>query len=491
MQMLNFTNNCYLKVENRISMTKNAITWIREDFRIEHNPALAYATQNHENVAALYIYNKADFDNKREAQKWWLSKSLEVFQSELLKYKINLQILEGDELEVFSKIKKKDDVSIYWNKIYEPDVIAKGKKIRDIFIKNEIEFKYFKGNILNEFQEVTKNDGTPFKVFTPFWRNAEQKFLGLPPSKNYVVKKKTKTFSMFKNSIEPTKILPKKNWYKKFESYWNVSENDSKKILNNLIANKIKDYGTARDYPSIEGTSKLSPYIKHGQIHVNTIWNKCKEMKSKGIGYRKYINELGWREFSHSLINYFPEFLKGNYRKEFDKFPWVKNEKFLKAWKSGMTGYPIVDAGMRELYETGWMHNRIRMVVGSFLVKHLRINWTEGEKHFRNCLLDFNKANNVAQWQWVAGCGADAAPYFRIFNPILQGEKFDKDGVYVKKWIPELSKVPKKFIHKPWEMEIKYQEAIKTIIGKNYPKPIVIHEEARAAALKAFQSLKN
>ena len=472
-------------------MTKNAITWIREDFRIEHNPALAYATQNHENVAALYIYNKADFDNKREAQKWWLSKSLEVFQSELLKYKINLQILEGDELEVFSKIKKKDDVSIYWNKIYEPDVIAKGKKIRDVFIKNEIEFKYFKGNILNEFQEVTKNDGTPFKVFTPFWRNAEQKFLGLPPSKNYIVKKKSKPFSLFKNSIEPTKILPKKNWYKKFESYWNVSENDSTKILNNLIANKIKDYGTARDYPSIEGTSKLSPYIKHGQIHVNTIWKKCSEMKSKGIGYRKYVNELGWREFSHSLINYFPEFLKGNYRKEFDKFPWVKNEKFLKAWKSGMTGYPIVDAGMRELYETGWMHNRIRMVVGSFLVKHLRINWTEGEKHFRNCLLDFNKANNVAQWQWVAGCGADAAPYFRIFNPILQGEKFDKDGIYVKKWIPELSKVPKKFIHKPWEMEIKYQEAIKTIIGKNYPKPIVIHEEARAAALKAFQSLKN
>ena len=314
--------------------------------------------------------------------------------------------------------------------------------------------------------------------------------MGLPPSKNYIIKKKSKTFLLFKNCIATKDILPKKDWYKKFENYWKVSENDSKKILNKLIENKIKDYGTARDYPSIEGTSKLSPYIKHGQIHVNTIWKKCSEIKSKGIGYRKYINELGWREFSHSLINYFPEFLKGNYRKEFDKFPWVKSEKFLKAWKSGMTGYPIVDAGMRELYETGWMHNRIRMVVGSFLVKHLRINWTEGEKHFRNCLLDFNKANNVAQWQWVAGCGADAAPYFRIFNPILQGEKFDKDGIYVKKWVPELEKVPKKFIHKPWEMEIKYQEAIKTIIGKNYPKPIVIHEQARVAALKAFQSLK-
>ncbi|WP_072090455.1 cryptochrome/photolyase family protein [Candidatus Pelagibacter communis] len=471
-------------------MSSKGIFWIREDFRIENNPALSFATQNHDNVIALYIYNNNDFDNKREAQKWWVFKSLETLKKELSDYKINLEIVKGDELEIFSKFNKKDNLSVYWNKIYEPDVIAKGKKIRDLFVKNKINYKYFKGNILNEFQEITKNDGTPFKVFTPFWRNAEQVYLNNPLSKNYIVKKRTKKISFFKKCIEPNDILPKKDWYKKFDKYWKVSENDSKKILKNLIENKIKDYGTSRDIPSIEGTSKLSPYIKHGQIHVGSIWKKCSEIKSKGIGYRKYINELGWREFSHSLINYFPEFLKGNFRKEFDKFPWAKNEKFLKAWKRGMTGYPIVDAGMRELYETGWMHNRIRMVVGSFLVKHLRINWTEGEKHFRNCLLDFNKANNVAQWQWVAGCGADAAPYFRIFNPILQGEKFDKEGNYVKKWVPELKNVPNKFIHKPWEMELKYQEAIKTIIGKDYPGPIVVHEKARAAALEAFQSLK-
>ncbi|WP_440910773.1 cryptochrome/photolyase family protein [Candidatus Pelagibacter sp.] len=471
-------------------MKSTGIFWIREDFRIDNNPALSFATNNHENVVALYIYNNIEFDNKREAQKWWLFKSLESIKTELSKFKINLEILKGDELDIFSKLKKKDDVCIYWNKIYEPDVISKGKKIRDLFIKNEIEYKYFKGNILNEFQEVTKNDCTPFKVFTPFWRTAEQIYLNQPPSKNYTVKKKTKTINFFKNSLDLKNILPNKKWYEKFDKYWKVSENDSQKILKDLLENKIKDYGTNRDIPSINGTSRLSPYLKFGQIHVNTIWKKCNELKSKGIGYRKYINELGWREFSHSLINYFPEFLKGNFRKEFDKFPWAKNEKFLKAWKKGMTGYPIVDAGMRELYETGWMHNRIRMVVGSFLVKHLRINWIEGEKHFRNCLLDFNKANNVAQWQWVAGCGADAAPYFRIFNPILQGEKFDKEGTYVKKWVPELNKVPAKFIHKPWEMEIKYQEAIKTIIGKDYPQPIVIHEKARAAALDAFQSLK-
>ena len=471
-------------------MKSTGIFWIREDFRIGNNQALSFATNNHENVVALYIYNNNEFDNKREAQKWWLFKSLESIKTELSKFKINLEILKGDELDIFSKLKKKDDVCIYWNKIYEPDVISKGKKIRDLFIKNEIEYKYFKGNILNEFQEVTKNDGTPFKVFTPFWRTAEQIYLNQPPSKNYTVKKKTKAINFFKNSLDLKNILPNKKWYEKFDKYWKVSENDSQKILKDLLENKIKDYGTNRDIPSINGTSRLSPYLKFGQIHVNTVWKKCSELKSKGLGYRKYINELGWREFSHSLINYFPEFLKGNFRKEFDKFPWAKNEKFLKAWKKGMTGYPIVDAGMRELYETGWMHNRIRMVVGSFLVKHLRINWIEGEKHFRNCLLDFNKANNVAQWQWVAGCGADAAPYFRIFNPILQGEKFDKEGIYVKKWVPELNKVPAKFIHKPWEMEIKYQEAIKTIIGKDYPQPIVIHEKARAAALDAFQSLK-
>ena len=417
-------------------------------------------------MVALYIYNNNEFDNKREAQKWWLFKSLESIKTELSKFKINLQILKGDELDIFSKMKKKDNVCIYWNKIYEPDVISKGKKIRDLFIKNEIEYKYFKGNILNEFQEVTKNDGTPFKVFTPFWRTAEQIYLNQPPSKNYIVKKKTKAINFFKNSIDLKNILPNKKWYEKFDKYWKVSENDSQKILKDLIENKIKDYGTNRDIPSINGTSRLSPYLKFGQIHVNTIWKKCNELKSKGIGYRKYINELGWREFSHSLINYFPEFLKGNFRKEFDKFPWAKNEKFLKAWKKGMTGYPIVDAGMRELYETGWMHNRIRMVVGSFLVKHLRINWIEGEKHFRNCLLDFNKANNVAQWQWVAGCGADAAPYFRIFNPILQGEKFDKEGIYVKKWVPELNKVPAKFIHKPWEMEINIKKLSKQLLVK-------------------------
>ena len=470
-------------------MIKNSIVWIRDDFRLQDNPALSFATNNHEFVSAIYIYDKKDFDNVREAQKWWISRSLKSFNEDLIKNNINLEIIEDSQVNFFKKFKLKD-TAVYWNKIYEPDQLKKDKDIIAQLEVNKINYKFFKGNILNEYSEITKNDGTPFKVYSPFWRNAENYYIESIPQKNKSLKKLKKIKTFFKNQVKPEKILPKKNWYRKFEKYWSPTENDAGKLLQNFIDKKVKDYDTMRDYPNINGTSRLSPYIRSGQIHVSSIWRRCKDIKQKNIGIKKYINEIGWREFSHSLINYFPKMLKGNLRKEFDSFPWVKNKEFLNAWKQGMTGYPIVDAGMRQLYETGWMHNRIRMVVGSFLVKHLRINWVEGEKYFRNCLLDFNEANNVAQWQWVAGCGADAAPYFRIFNPILQGEKFDKDGSYVKKWVPELSKVPPKFVHKPWEMEDKYQEAINTVIGKDYPKPIVIHEQARSEALKAFQSIK-
>ncbi len=471
-------------------MTNNALVWIREDLRIEHNSALSFASQNHKKVSTLYIYNNKNFDKKREAQKWWLSKSLEAFEIDLKKFNISLEIIEGDEIEILSKIKKNDDVTIYWSKVYEPDIIAKGKKIRDIFIKNQINYKYFKGNILNEFQDITKNDGTPFKVFTPFWKNAELKYLNQVPSKISQIKKLDKSFTFFKNTIEAKEILPNKNWFKKFEKYWRPSEIEAKIKLDELIKDKINNYGEARDIPGVNGTSKLSPYLKFGQIHVESIWNKCSSLAKKAKGYRKYINELGWREFSHSLINYFPQMLQGNLRKEFDNFPWVKNDKFLKKWKQGMTGYPIVDAGMRELYETGWMHNRVRMIVASFLVKHLRIHWMEGEKYFKNCLVDYNEASNVAQWQWVAGCGADAAPYFRIFNPTIQGIKFDPEGTYTKKWVPELKNMPNKFLHKPWELEKEIQEEIKITIGKDYPEPIVVHEQARASALEAFKSIK-
>ena len=470
-------------------MKNKAIVWIRDDFRLSDNSALSYASVNHDFVSVIYIFNNEYFDGKREAQKWWISKSLESLDDDLNKLNIKLEIVISDELKFFSKIKDKN-ISIYWNKVYEPNQLEIDKKIINDLEKKNIKYKLFKGNILNEYQSITKKDGTPFKVFSPFWRHAEQIYLDRVPKKNLKLRKMKKKVDFIGSNIKPNDLLPKKNWYKKFENYWNVSEKESHTQLKEFIKNRIIKYGNDRDYPYLNGSSKLSPYIRNGQINVNHIWENCSKLKTRNIGIRKYMNELGWREFSHSLINYFPQMLKGNLRSEFDRFPWEKNERNLKAWKKGLTGYPIVDAGMRQMYETGWMHNRIRMVVGSFLVKHLRINWKEGEKYFRNCLLDFNEANNVAQWQWVAGCGADAAPYFRIFNPILQGEKFDKNGDYVKKWVPELKNYPLKYIHKPWELDLKFQESINIIIGRDYPKPIVIHEDARKKALNAFQSLK-
>ena len=347
----------------------------------------------------------------------------------------------------------------------------------------KIKFKILKGNILNEPDEVKKADGTPFKVFTPYWRTAEKLYIEKIPSKEKIISKCKKKVSFFESTVSAKEINPDKKWFKKFENHWRPSEENAVKELKNFIDNRIKNYSEARNFPNILGTSRLSPFIKHGQLHVETIWEECNKIQKRGIG--KFLAEIGWREFNHSLINNFPYMLKNNYSKKFDKFPWEKNKKYLNAWKKGLTGYPIVDAGMRELYATGWMHNRVRMIVGSFLVKHLLINWTEGERYFKNSLLDYNEANNVSGWQWVAGSGADAAPYFRIFNPILQGEKFDKDGLYVKKWLPELKEVPKKFIHKPWELndnDIKLQDL-------NYPPPIVVHEKARLKALNAFKKI--
>ena len=466
---------------------KIGIVWLRNDFRILKNDALVYAAQNHNHVCALFIFKKKDY-NKRSAQLWWLYHSLKNFKKKLNQLNINLEIVEENSyIEIFEKIKSKKNFSIYWNKVYEPDFLLFDKKSSNVLKNKNINFKIFKGNLLNEVHEIKKNDNTPYKVFTPFWKIAEQFYLNKGFEKKQKIKIREKKIIFLGNSINLESILPKNKWYLNFEKFWNPSEETALENTKYFIENSLSDYGENRDIPNIEGTSKISPYLAFGQIHIETIWEECQKVKIKSNGYRKYINELGWREFSHSLINYFPKMLKGNLRKDFDNFPWQENKKHLAIWKKGVTGYPIIDAGMRELYKTGWMHNRVRMITASFLVKHLRIHWQEGERYFRDCLLDFNEANNIAGWQWVAGCGADAAPYFRIFNPILQGERFDPLGDYVKKWIPELSSVPKKFIHKPWELDEKINSFE---LGKTYPKPIVVHEEARNAALEAFKIIK-
>lgn len=463
--------------------------WLKDDFRISNNQALqALIDDENKGKCAIYIYNRDSY-LPREAQQWWLAKSLEIFKKKLENLNISLDVIHGIETKIFKKlINSKPFNRIYWNKSCDINENIIEENVKKILNESNIIFKEFKANLLNPVEKIKKDDGTPFKVFTHYWKKAEQIYLKNNHNYNEKIYKNYNKNS--KKDVNIQSIYPKKNWYKKFEKYWEPSEENAKKILNDFIKNSIEKYAINRDIPSIEGTSKLSPYLKFGQISVHQIMQKCLEIKNKKIGYRKYINEIGWREFSHSLLHNFSTMQSNNLRKDFDNFKWNKNEKLLIKWKKGLTGYPIVDAGMRELYETGWMHNRVRMIVASFLVKHLRIHWLEGEKYFRDTLLDFNLANNVAGWQWVAGTGADAAPYFRIFNPILQGEKFDAKGYYIKKWCPELKNIPDNFLHKPWEMPKELQNKINVIIGKNYPFPIVNHEEARNSALKAFKELR-
>ena len=464
---------------------KIGLFWLRDDFRTTKNLGLSEATKNHDEVVVFYLYKKSIYQNQ-EAQKWWLSESLSNFEKKLSNFNISLEIIKTDSYKTFfDKLFIKKNVSLYWNRVYEPDYLKFDEYLSKNLKNKDISFRIFKGNILNEINEIKKNDGTPFKVFTPYWRNAEKYYFEKIPPKEKKVKKCSKKSSFFQNRISHDEILPKKIWFKNFENLWSPSEESALKELKNFIKDRIENYSEGRNFPNTLGTSKLSPFIRHGQIHVETIWGECMSAKKKTIGISKFLAEIGWREFNHTLTNNFPHMIKKNYSKKFDKFPWEKNSKFLSAWKKGLTGYPIVDAGMRELYATGWMHNRVRMIVGSFLVKHLLINWKEGEAHFRNCLLDYSEASNIAGWQWVAGCGADAAPYFRIFNPILQGEKFDKEGEYVKKWVPELKNISKKLIHKPWE--IKNEKNFK--LGRDYPFPLVIHEVARAKALTAFKKI--
>lgn len=289
-------------------------------------------------------------------------------------------------------------------------------------------------------------------------------------------------------NLKSFELVSKLSWAKTLKNHWKVSENDVFKMLKNFIEKNIYDYESQRNNPSILGTSKMSPFLHFGVISPRQIWHELQKLKNSK-GRETYEKEIIWREFAHHLIFHFPKTTDNPLRPEFENFPWEKNNKNFKQWTQGLTGFPIVDAGMRELWATGWMHNRVRMIVASFLIKDLRLHWIKGAKWFWDTLVDADLASNTLGWQWSAGCGADAAPFFRIFNPTTQSEKFDPDGLYIRKWVPELKNIPSKFIHAPHELSPIEQRSYNCILGKDYPFPIVDHKLAREEALKAFKIL--
>ncbi|MEM6935811.1 MAG: deoxyribodipyrimidine photo-lyase, partial [Pseudomonadota bacterium] len=290
-------------------------------------------------------------------------------------------------------------------------------------------------------------------------------------------------------------LLPTKpDWAGGLRESWQPGEAGAHERLRDFVTHAADDYAEGRDRPGKDHTSRLSPHLHFGEISPNQVWQALKMAAGfgevSGQASDAYLRELGWRDFSYHLLTLFPELPEANFRDQFDRFPWRSDNTELERWQRGQTGYPLVDAGMRQLWHTGWMHNRVRMVVGSFLVKHLRQHWRAGEDWFWDTLVDADLASNAASWQWVAGSGADAAPYFRIFNPMSQGEKFDPDGAYVRRWVPELAKVPQKFLNRPWEAPVEILRQAGVELGKDYPNPIVDHRTAREAALAAFQESK-
>lgn len=476
------------------------IMWFRHDLRLNDNPALNRAIDlagEHGNVLPIFIHDSSapDLAKLGEASQWWLHQSLLSLIDSTGQH---LQLFHGEPLAIIeSLIHQYDATHVVWNRGYEPWQITRDSHMKAT-LKDRIEVLSCNGHLLWEPMQVLKKDNTPYKVFTPYYRKgcltrlAPRYPEAIPEHLPWATRiNASNTFQPV--SLDELNLMPSIQWYDSIEAQWQPGEQGAKERLATYIRDAAGRYREDRNLPAVKGTSLLSPHLHFGEISVNTVWYAIKDAfkdDPENEHADTYLSELGWREFSHYLLFHFPHIQTENFSSKFNVFSWRSSSEELKAWQFGNTGIPIVDAGMRELYQTGYMHNRVRMIVGSFLVKNLLIDWREGERWFWDCLLDADMAANSASWQWVAGSGADASPYFRIFNPILQGEKFDKQGDYVKHYCPELRLLPPKFIHKPWEAPSNILQACNIVLGHNYPKPIVDLKVSRQRALDAFAATK-
>jgi deoxyribodipyrimidine photo-lyase len=476
-------------------MTKKTIFWFRQDLRLEDNLGLYEAAENGE-VMAVYIFDeddKTDFFKMGAASRWWLYNSLSKLNQKLDN---KLNIYRSNAKDIILKLAKENNIdAVYLSRCYEPSRIKEDLEIKSALKNIGIYCQSFKSSLLFEPWEITKDDGTYYKVFTPFYKKGYIKSapprppLSMPKKLNLI---KEKSYSI---AIDQLNLLGNSNWHSKMEKIWKIGEDAAKKKLHDFSKNGLENYKEGRNFPAKNNFSTLSPHLHFGEISPNYIWHKIQSknitdtISSIDINY--FLSELIWREFSYYLLYHFPSLPRQNFQPKFDQFPWQKDPALLKAWQKGQTGYPIIDAGMRQLWQTGYMHNRARMIVSSFLVKNLMIHWHEGADWFWDCLVDADLANNSASWQWMAGCGADAAPYFRIFNPTLQAKKFDPEGTYIKHFVPELKNLPIKYLFQPWQAPESILKSAKITLGKNYPKPIVDLTDSRNLALQAYKLLKN
>lgn len=461
------------------------ILWFRRDLRLADNQALFEAAKAGE-VLPVYILDDENANEHKmgAASRVWLHYALHSLNESLNGM---LKVFKGDATKILPKIIKQSGArAIYWNRCYEPWRIARDTRIKALLEESSIIVKTFNSSLLLEPWETLKDDGLPYKVFTPFYKKNYTKPNLREPLK---APENLRFANIIKSElIDSLGLLPKIKWDKDVIRNWNISEEGAKERLYHFLDNSIKNYKIGRNFPAFDNNSRLSPYLHFGQISPNQIWYAVR-FEGLNENVENFCVELAWREFSYNLLYYFPELPRSNLQSKFNNFPWQNNTSLLKEWQKGQTGCPIVDAGMRELWQTGFMHNRARMIVGSFLVKNLLIHWVEGEKWFWDCLFDADLGNNSAGWQWIAGCGADAAPYFRIFNPVTQGERFDGAGEYTRKYVPELTKLPDKYLFCPWEAPDDILQKSGIVLGKTYPMPIVDVKKSRDIALAAYKKI--
>ncbi len=474
--------------------THPAIVWFRYDLRLHDQDALAYAIEQGHEILPVFIW-APDEESPWEpggASRWWLHHALADLDTQLRDYGSRLIIRTGQstQAELQKLIKETGAKSIFWNRRYEPAGIKRDSRIKSALKEQNLNVQSFNATLLYDPTKIKNKSGTPFKVFTPFWKHLRTVDL---PKERPVDLDSLKSVKKFPKSLplESLNLLPRISWDHGWLEMWQPQRENLLTRLRDFGKNQAASYEDQRDFPAIDGTSQLSPAFHFGQIGPREAFQHIrKQGKHDPALETGVLRQLYWREFANHLLFHFPHTSEAPLRPEYQSFPWQEDPSFLRAWQRGETGYPIVDAGMRQLWQTGWMHNRVRMIVASVLVKHLLQHWMEGAKWFWDTLVDANLANNTFGWQWTAGCGADAAPYFRVFNPIMQGEKFDPQGKYIKKFLPELEKLPKKYIHQPWELGALELRGLGVTLDKDYPSPIIPHPEGRQRALDAFAELK-
>lgn len=471
--------------------------WLRRDLRVTDNPALTAALADGRPVVPVFILDDADAGEWKMggASRWWLHGSLEALARDLAAKGSRLILRSGPaKTELDRLIADTKAEAVYWNRRYEPWAVRRDEGIKAGLAGRGIQARSFNAALLAEPWTVTTQKGQPFRVFTPFWRALRTGLspeLQAPPAAMPAVAADVSSEDLADWALRPTRP----DWAGGLAAMWSPGEGGAGDRLEQFLENGLLEYDRRRDLPGVDGTSRLSPHLHFGEVGPRQVWRgaTAQSLAVQGAEMPKatetFLSEIAWREFSYHLLHQAPHLPKAAFRPEFDAFPWAADEGGLEAWQRGRTGYPIVDAGMRQLWATGWMHNRVRMVVASFLIKHLLLDWRAGEAWFWDTLVDADLASNAASWQWVAGSGADAAPYFRIFNPTAQGERFDPKGDYVRRWVPELARLPDRFVHAPWTARPIDLADAGVDLGRTYPRPIVDHGFARGRALAAFKSM--